>query len=446
MQEIVNAVVIDDNQDDLMGISTALAKQGISTIPIHYRGSANAQEAYDACKGAASARPRIIITDIQMNHGGQEPTKTDLGNVTRCLEEIVSRISGPYIILAWTSIPNHFSSLKEYVEKYLTKKKLHQPLYFESICKNQCKPRGQDFCAQTIFSKFSEHFTKQKEFRALLHWENGVYKAGIDAVNEIIDSQDQGSLKSTLKMLAEQVAGNNLLGNESIAVNEALIYILKDRLSYISLEKKSIQFWGEALKGGSAGTLTAEIKAKLNTILHFDKNVDSSIICPGDIWKIKSENHFLSNMCSDKKIPDFISEFKQEFYKNTPVTGEEVICMEISPACDFAQDSKSLKSFVLGLLIPTDQTQNPNVSKKLKEKRETILCIPIKIEEQIYALCVSKKYILSFSKDKINGYERIQGTRPAVLDKFLRMRETMLLSWIHSLSAHNSRIGTVSFQ
>ena len=160
MQEIVNAVVIDNDANDIMGISTALASAGISTLPVHFK---DATLARAHCKKTASASPRIIITDIQMQESGREPSKTDLGNVAGCLAEIVSNTDGPYIVLAWTAKPEALNDLKEVVQKFFEKRAIREPFYFDGISKAQCK--GEDgYEASLILESFAKHIEDMSEF------------------------------------------------------------------------------------------------------------------------------------------------------------------------------------------------------------------------------------------------------------------------------------------
>jgi len=331
----MNAVVIDDEKGHIYEITKALSEKGISTIPIHYQ---DPTSAYKKCSEVGKmAAPRVIITDIQMRDQGATPTKDDLTNVARCLLEIVKVTAGPYIILAWTSVPNSFNALKDRVEEVFTKKNVRRPFYFDSICKNECRPEGEAFKTKEIFKKFSEHLEGQKQIKALLQWERSVLQAASYSVNELVGEEEQ-DIKKVLHVLAKQVAGANLAGNESVAVNEALLYVLKDKISHLSLEESNKEIWKEALENPGKAIISDDQKANLNSILHFDENVDHPMICPGDVWEIQNESKFVGLMTSPSKASNFIAGFKKEFYKEAKVEDDKIICMEISPACDFSQD------------------------------------------------------------------------------------------------------------
>lgn len=436
MQELINAVVIDDQAEHIVEITTAFASKGISTLPVHYK---DPTSAYKLCSDAAGVGPRVIITDIQMREGGTTPTRTDLANVTRCLKEIAQKINGPYVILAWTSVPDSFDQLKEYVTRAFGDD-IQMPVYFDSICKNACKPDGAAFNADLILEKFSEHLDAQKQVKALMHWEKSILYAASSSVNELVEQDTGLSLGKILYSLANQVAGANLHGHEAIAINEALIYVLKDKLSFLALNEASKTIWGEALNGQAGTALTYPQKAQLNSILHFDEHVDTSITCPGDVWLINRPADFFKLVSSNAEAEAQVTKFKQEVYDHA---NAQLICMEISPACDFSNNKKPLKSMALGVIVPKTDISN-SAEGKLK-KREGLLIIPITYSNEPSVLIISKKYVMAVTNAKIANLQRSYAGKVAIVQKILRMRETLLLSWIQSIASHNSRIGTVSF-
>lgn len=436
MQEIINAVVIDDQADHIIEITTAFASKGISTLPIHYK---DPTSAYKLCSDAAAVGPRVIITDIQMREGGATPTTADIANVTRCLKEIASKINGPYVILAWTSVPASFVQLKDYVTRAFGTD-IQMPVYFDRICKNECKPDGIAFNAEIILQKFSDHLDAQKQMKALMHWEKSVLSAAAYSVNELIEQDTGLSLGKTLYALANQVAGANLNNHEAIAVNEALIYVLKDKLSFLALNDTSQKIWGEALRGQAGTTLSYLEKAQLNSLLHFDDNIDTSIICPGDIWVINKQINFFNLLSSNSEAAHQVALFKREIHDSP---NSQVICMEISPACDFSNNKKPFKTLALGMLVPKADVSN-SLAGKLKSS-DCLLLIPIVSSDEPSLLIISKKYVMAATTSKIENLQKKYSRGEAVIQKVMRMRETLLLSWIQSIASHNSRIGTVSF-
>ncbi|MEP2987333.1 MAG: hypothetical protein ABJO88_00095, partial [Parasphingorhabdus sp.] len=213
MQEVINAVVIDNEIEDIIGVTTALAELGISTLPVHYKDPTAARE---LCKNISKASPRVIITDIQLRDGGKDPSTTDLSNVALCLAEIVEETKGPYVVLAWTTKPESLAALKDRVIQYFDAKGIRHPIYFDGISKNDCSIAEKEYSAEKILEHFGAHLANQASIRALMFWECSVLEAAIDSVNTL-SSLDPSTLPQSLKSLAESVAGSNLKGFEAIA-------------------------------------------------------------------------------------------------------------------------------------------------------------------------------------------------------------------------------------
>jgi hypothetical protein len=467
VNEVINAVVIDDEANDVWAVTNALGIKGIATFPIHY---SEANKAFDYCRGIASSQPRVIITDIQINRSaGRDPTTTDYANIASCIELLVSEISGPYIILAWTDQSSHLAELKDYVLKYLEKQNIILPFYFDAICKVECREDGSDteYSMEKIFSKFSIHMEQKKGIRALMSWEKLVARSAHKTVDSLV-SMAGDNLTDVLFSLGEKVAGQNLPTNECAALNESLFYVLRDELAKASEVNNNQDLWSKALEGGVLDN-TKNLKNQLNTLLHIDENIVSNTICPGDVWLINNEKSYFSTFSTGDELETQLDAFKNicisdnnrvisikkhisdekkeskvtELHKKLHALVTElidaksaslIVAVEISPQCDFSNKKKPLKSIVLGMLVPQSK-----LSKKVTvSQKQSETSLPIHFNDIDYDLVISAKYILSSSPEQI-------GSDDISFSKIFRIRESMLQSWIQFISSYNARIGTISF-
>jgi hypothetical protein len=416
----------------------------------------------------ATASPRVIITDIQLRDGGAAPTNSDLSAVAACLGNIVKETKGPYVVLAWTSKPEALDDLKARVEEFFVKAGIRLPMYFDRICKNECRIGEKEYSAAEILKQFQEHLASQASVRALMHWECSVLQAAIESVNTL-SGLDKDTLPQNLKSLAISVAGSNLKGFEATAINEAFSYVLKDKLGLLSLTEYTQTIWNNVFSEAKGEVLETS-KHQLNTILHVETSPQSKIICPGDVWisenpqalfkqvEVKDEannqtdrmkNEFLTLTPVGHKLDmeirseadaDAKKKLKDQFRDScaTPLKKARKACkiamVEVSPACDFANKKKPLKTIALGVLIPADSITQ---EVELKQSDSTIV-VKIMLDGTNYILGFSAKYITALS-EKLILSEQLK------LTKRLRIRESLLQSWIHRFSAYNSRIGTISF-
>lgn len=466
MQEVINAVVIDNDADDVLGITTALSKNGISTLPIHYRDPTTALE---LCEGVAAAGPRIIITDIQLRDGGADPTVSDLSAVAACLQRIVERTEGPYVVLAWTTKPEALEGLKDRVSKLFQLRGIRMPMYFDRICKDDCSIGENEYSANEILTRFQEHLESEASTRALMHWECSVLRAATESLNTL-SVLDVSTLPQSLKALAEAVAGSNLKGFEATAINEAFAYVLKDKLSLLSLSTDAVERWNRVFDSAS-GTVPELSKHQLNTLLHIDQNPQQEVICPGDVWIVEKpdkglfrqievgrssknlltklvnefltspiEGHELNRAAIQESDPEkkaeLAGEFKCQFGEplKEAQLAAKIVMVEISPACDFANQKKPLKTVALGVLVPSDKVGSAVVVKS----SDANILAKIMYEDREHFLGFSAKYITALSEE-LTKLDQLN------LTKTMRIRESLLQSWIHRFSAYNSRIGTVSF-
>ncbi len=98
--------------------------------------------------------------------------------------------------------------------------------------------------------------------------------------------------------------------------------------------------------------------------------------------------------------------------------------VEISPACDFANRKKALKTVALGVLLPID-----SIDKGVElRKSDSTQIVKIVLDGTSYFLGFSAKYVTAFS-------EKLIVSSKLGLTKKLRIREGLLQSWIHSFSS-----------
>jgi len=474
MQEVLNAVVIDDTLTDVFAVSNALSLKGISTFPVHYQ---DASDAFDLCDGISASCPRIIIIDMQIIPSpSPEPTKSDYAHIVKCVEKLVSKSTGPYALLAWSDKARYFGELKAYFEEYVSKRPsdLRSPFFFDLIDKTKCKDSAGIYNSEKIFTSLVTYLNTEKQVRALMTWERKVIDAAFATTNDLIDLAGS-DLKIVLESLGLGVAGKNLKGNESIALNEALLYILKDKLSSLSnVNPDLLGVWRDAIDCRDH-KISDGMKSRLNSLLHIDRHVDEDIICPGDLWVVENDKTFFGNVVSGKSEKNnLIEAFKSEVLINSDydlkMTLEEkleltddktektwlkerlkyqfnnplieakrkikFIAIEISPLCDFSNNKKTLNSVVLGVLIPVTALQS---GVDVKKNSDSQIVVPFYLEDEECVIVISAKYVLSLHGKLINN-NSVSGMK-----KKIRVRESLLLSWIQSINSYNSRIGTVSF-
>lgn len=473
MQEVISAVVIDDQLSAIYGISKALCEAGISTFPIHYQKDATATKAL--CQKIAKTSPRVIITDIQLEHGGKSPSKTDISLVAGIIYEITKSLTGPYIVLAWTSQAAHVEALRDIIFKLCDAKTTNRPLFVEAIDKTECKDDDDAdvYVTGKILDKFKSYLEIDKQLRALLHWEKGVMSAAHRTVNSLI-SVPNSSLADTLHQLGVQSVGEtNLQNHESTAINNAISNILYDEIGQYSHETNTKEIWRTALDV-AASEANSEARHKLNTLLHFDMFPKENIVFPGDVFVCDDLKPFFGKLIIASEHNKQLMEFCRNLIpkdtkqlKNLRVKVDRAnegqnktdaeanlkkkysdprillarktkfVFLETSPACDFSNNKRELKPFSLGVVAPSSALVGVFSGKPPTD----VLRCKIHWEKEDYTLMVSAKYQIHLSEK----YVMHEAKAGAFKNRF-RMRDSLLQSWIQNIAQYNSRIGTISFQ
>jgi len=473
---MIGAVVIDDDLNHIMGVSNALGEKGIASFPIHY---SDAVRAKALCDGVSTSQPRVIITDIQiLNDQQPEPTNKDFAAIAGLIERLIENLDGPYIVLAWTDKTDSFDKLKKYITDYFEKQEIQPPIYFDSICKTECKNSDGEFITEKIFSKLVAHLNEKKQIKALMNWEKNAVLSASNTVNTLFNYWGN-DLESVLGCLAIAVAEKNLDGYEAEAINEAMSYIFKDEISKSNTDLESKNIWNLALSGidyKSIESFRNKHKFQLNALLHIDFYVESNLVCPGDVWEVGEASKLFNSFAHPSETVGVIADFKNDLIESRvgpqnimqaksnlasakkdsqktkckaklvelrkklrdtkrAIDSLAITAIEVSPQCDFSQKKKTLKTLHLGLLIPNEITIGKDALISFKKE---IVKVPISYQNKDYYLAISKKYFLSLSEGKISSV-RLK------MKNIFRVREIKLQEIIQEIVADHARVGTASF-
>lgn len=452
---IEDIVIIDDLLEDLTPISIALAQNGNSIIPLYFRND----NFLKSCNDLNKKNIRLIITDMELQTvdlTGSDRTRQHAILVTDILNALLSK-EQLYLLIVWTTHKDLYDEFMAILTDRLKKLQLPLPLHCYSLIKNDCKKEDGTFDADIILNEFNNFIDNNPLFNALLDWENNCKLSAKETVNILTKNLNDEDISQTLSVLAQQVIRKNLNGNEKYAIYEALQPLLYDRINYI-VENVDQNLWEEVISKESI-QLSDNEKAKLNTKLHinlYNETSSCDFIYPGDFLEIEDPKVF--NYLSENGLPNFEEEplwtdkskrcllynffhFTNEDKKKKNLlkeyaTNTKVGLLEISPACDFAQNKREpFKYYVLSILFPY------NNAVQFDEKSSIFGNFLIEYNDIIYKLHINPKYLFSvpnvFISYKNGEYCRFK--------KLFRIRQNMLFKVIQDIANHNSRIGTICF-
>lgn len=471
--KLKDIVVIDDNSEDLDAIVSALRQANQFVIPFLYKNDESST--LDLLRSCAKSEKiiRCIITDINLIEGSTfNPMNAAKYIADNILEGFITPNSKNYILFVWTSkdTQNEFDEFKNTLNLTLEQHGIKKPLNIVQISKNACKS-GLSYDPQKIlrFIKDAMKDNQNKAILQLIDWEKKCEIATAETIETLIDFENTSHV---LYKLLQELGGKNALKEPEQIVN-ILLLLLKDNLNKIASEKNIRSIWKDLFENIiDSQEINISEKAKINTILHIDTNVqESDIICPGDFFEIRNNNvlnccffkafdnqpkESYFNKCFDYTLNNEIfknknknekkrikSEKKKQFLKNFK-TG----LLEISASCDFANNKKISNLYVLSLIAPKIEglefARYDNQIAQSKKVKESILDpLLIEFEDKPYYLFIDVNYIFSLNSKFINSKNFLGQKR---LVKLFRLRESYLQHWIQKIANHNSRIGTISFK
>lgn len=350
-------VIVDDNEIELKQLSDCLQRIGAPCLPLRY----DEAEGIDAkhLRGV-----RLLFLDLHLTTGAQTTdVASAAGVIAAILEEGISPVAGPYVIILWTKHQEQRDAFEAYIMNNLDP--LKRPLAVVSLDKNE-------YLASTAGEKLLTDVKSVVEtdprLRALLDWEREVLKAAGQTLSEVgalvappdrTASRFSERLDEVLSLLASEAVGaENALRDPYSAVNAALMPILSDRIANQRNEPDSHNIWLAAVtKIGAVSPPSLEEAAKLNTMLHVAR-VGTEELKPGAWGAVTilpdadlAEPEMLARfgLLSKPMLSDIFCVDKKPDRRSS-----RLCVVRIGASCDYAQSRVGPVPFMLGAIIPAD--------------------------------------------------------------------------------------------
>jgi hypothetical protein len=398
-------LLLDDEPKEALPVIKAFSKTG---IPIAYFDGNHDGFPLESEKLSGV---RLAILDIDLGFGG--PAKNLASTLTGAFSRIISDQNGPYGILVWT---NHHEHIKAVAEAIFAHKLIPKPVYIVSLKKAQfinglgdkSTPKSS---TASVRSALQNALKKgSAPFECLQLWENLAFAASTNVTNSVSDmtGTSENSLDEWQKAWREEMlrlllviakarygkrlTEQNLLRSAFFALNPLQL----DRMD--SLVEASAKTMAHHAKGifNAQGTAALARRAGVNSMLHLATD-HLRQFNPGNLYLFEA----------GKRVPSFIPGLGELLTGWIPGSGEtltqnmasasqlaRVCAVEISPACDHAQDKIGLPRLIAGVLLPWEKPV------KIKSPGQFIKGIgPLKITSHLpageYGLYLNSRYIAS---------------------------------------------------
>ena len=422
-------VAIDDQLEDLDGLTKGLNQFGLTCLQFHFR----------ADIGIKGIQPcphvRVIFADLHLNQSVASDDYTQhfslIGNL---IKEAIGP-SGPYVLILWTKYSDRADNLRQFLDERL--ENTPRPLAVEAIDKKQyLDGNGNAKSTENLITEITKLFDQQPQITALLGWEESVLGAAAETVSSIFnlaEEQNRGDdIGKLLAHLAVAAAGTDRVEQDRFrAVNEALLPILADHIASLPLRDVDDETWQAAFTQTDIGeALSAVEAAKLNSRVHIDStegiqgNDRGAVIALPDKLSNKFEQTF--------GLPQEEAATKQflcrEFVENNDRC--RWILVQSQAACDYAQNQPGPLPYYLGLEL--------NEEYKVKNRRppEALwISPPFEAESNSFFLHINARFQVSLSPEDAKKEKPLY-----------RLREQLLNDFIYRVHSYGARPGMISFR
>lgn len=474
----IRAVAVDDEPGHLLSITTGLSAVGIPCMGYWF--DRDTSELQPPPPHGGHSFLRVIFTDLNLAElGGVPETAALWATLVGVLKQLVSRDSGPYLLVFWTRVGAKAAEVKEML--YARAAELDGipcPIDVLDLSKGPFLvpvPAGKAFDEglRDFFAALHANMAQLRQgiegavatdpqLNAVAAWESRAAEAAALAVNEVhrcarADEADASrvgeALKKTLAKIAVAASGRTAAqAGPARALDAGMLDIVVDQFGasvdqaeYVGIVRAAI---GSTVAGDINFADNVAMYAELSTFFHVDREVgaaqswDRGVVIAA---RPLAEANALGFRPSDLLTSEFL--FPQELipeHRRAEVPGHlqqirqaaSFVLVEIGADCDHAQDHDRTRRFLVGLEIPQDllYLASPFEPGKLRNGALELLG-PWRIDGAVKYLLVSCRRFWTWQKQ----------TPPPSAPRY-RLRASLVEKLLHRYSTWSSRPGIVEFR
>ncbi|MET2522955.1 hypothetical protein ABXT34_06550 [Ralstonia sp. SM1884_UCD616_TZ26] len=472
----IRAVAIDDEPGHLLSITTGLSAVGIPCMGYWF--DRDTSELQPPPPNGGHPFLRVVFTDLNLAElGGVPETAALWAAVVGVLKQLVSKSSGPYLLVFWTRIGAKATEVKEML--YARAGELDGipcPIDVLELPKGPfliAPPTGKPFDEglRDFYAALHANINQLKQaiegavatdpqLNAVSAWESRAAEAAALAVNEVhrcarADEPDASkvgeALKKTLAKIAVAASGNTAAqAAPARALDAGMLDIVVDQFGASVDQVEYVAIVQEVIGATVAGDINfadnVAMYAELNTFFHVDREVGTAQSWDrGVVIAARPLGNTLGFRPYDFLTSEFL--FPQELipeHQRAEVPGHlqqirqaaSFVLVEIGADCDHAQDHDRTRRFLVGLEIPQDliYLASPYEPGKLRNGALELLG-PWKIDGAVKYLLVSCRRFWTW-----------QGQTPPPSAPRYRLRAPLVEKLLHRYSSWSSRPGIVEFR
>ena len=418
-------VVVDNDPEDALPLIKTLSKLG---HPVHFL-SGNSKE----LPAAPFSEIRILFLDmVLIANSSHMDTKAITSMFKSVLDRILSPTNGPFLLIAWTDNQDYVAELRE----YLAGRNFHYPVI--ELVKSSCKSDG-EFDLDLIKKQLARAIDRNESLDFFVCWENIVNDSASKTANQILELEtfDNGwneKMKSIILKLAASYVGKELEQCNPYEVMTCALFSLNGAFTdtlYTSIQNdsnlKNIQLHFKSIPKNTRPQVNGIINSKIS-LDQSSKQIGHGMPMPGYVYV----HHYATEVPIGEllKLNDSQSHKDPVRKKDDELKNVKQVVLEVTPACDYAQQKAKVSRLLPGFLCPTSIFSCKNGDYLYRSPT-----IKLNDDDELYMLIFDLRLFTSGPFDAIDQ------------SKYLfRLRPELLADIQSRLSGHVSRLGVISLE
>ena len=339
------AVIFDDEPEKIAPILKLFEKHLVPQLYINFSKAPEEKNEESKLKNI-----RLIFTDFIKTGVSQGNPESQLTSIINAITSTISLENGPMLIVTWSAHSNRLlGSFKKILKE--------AGYIFETIMLEKEKYL-ENPNIESMLEDINEKLNHKEDFLRLLKWENKI-KMSASTIISPFSNLGQRQRTQIIEKLSKASLGSAF--NTSQSNLEKGFYNTMTNLLYDEMEKNI--YVSDSENRIEDDSLIADDIAYLNTKLMIDKSIsgnDSNY--PSNVYPYKS----FSDVCDSKheSLHD-VCGFRLDELKESLFTREhldtiedeslDMICIEISPYCDHAQQNMKKAKLITGFILSEEQ-------------------------------------------------------------------------------------------
>ena len=361
-------IVVDDKTEDGDAIVKCLWKLQIPSFFLHY----DEKLLVDLDESKKFVGIRFIFQDIALV-SPDIPDHDDYGAAAAGIDKILSDENGPWLLVAWSTWgddPDHGEKYAQELFDYLVARLPpgKRPYQFVVIDKAPYSANGLHGAVKTELSESERAGLIESvksvvkpvaSLEALGHWEADVRSSASRVIHNLWGMIDSGSLEEldkslggVLFQLAVAQEGDRIQKTDDLStpLYQILSSLLYDKISHVKAQEIKV-----------SADVKQNVQANLiNTMLHWETVSAGTRYTPGDIymWPLDSDPDLGGLSISPENAKEFIVDAFVEKTKKGKALEDKalsddvhIVLLDITPACDHANDKAFWRRFLVGVKI-----------------------------------------------------------------------------------------------